>query len=231
MKQLPRPEIYEQEIKYMPWGILIKEVLRWTVKNTPQKANVLDLMCGPGQLLNQIKASRKDLTLTGVDNDKRYINFASKKYPDIKFICTDALDWQTKDKYDLVLVTGGLHHVPYDQQSTFLGRIVRILNKKGVCILADPYIDDYSNEQERKVAAARLGYEYIKAVIENDAPDEIVSAAIDILTNDVLPNGEYKNSVVKTKKLISSLFSRNDIHKTWPKKETEYGDYYLIMQK
>jgi trans-aconitate methyltransferase len=208
MRKLPSPKIYEQEIKYMPWGILIKEILGWIVKNAPQKSNVLDLMCGPGQLLSKIRTDRKDLSLTGVDDDQRYIDFAKNKYPTINFICADVLNWQTDERYDLILVTGGLHHIPYDQQTTLLNKVAELLNENGTCILADPYIDNYSSEKERKIAAAKLGHEYIKAVIENNASDEIISASIDILSNDILPRGEYKNSKEKTKKLISPFFSK-----------------------
>lgn len=231
MKQLPRPETYEDEIRYMPWGILMEEILARVIQDTPKNSSVLDLMCGPGQLIGQIAQSRKDLSFTGVDNDARYIDFAKKKYPANKFVCADAISWETEDKYDLITITGGLHHVPFKKQPQFLTKIVRLLANDGTCLVADPYIDDYGNEKERKLAAAKLGYEYIKAVIENNAPDDLVSATIDILSNDLLPHGEFKNSIKKTKRLLSPLFSEIDIQKTWPTLDSEYGDYYFILAR
>jgi hypothetical protein len=60
------------------------------------------------------------------------------------------------------------------------------LKEKGFAIFADPYIGNYTNETERKSAAAHLGYEYLLATIQKHAPASIIKAAIDILECDVL---------------------------------------------
>ena len=90
MKQLPNPELYEQEIKYMPWGVMIEAIVELVAIQAKARGYVLDLMCGPGQLLGLIHKRRPDLHLTGVDIDQRYINYARRKYEDIEFI----LIWQ-----------------------------------------------------------------------------------------------------------------------------------------
>jgi trans-aconitate methyltransferase len=231
MKRLPSPETYEKEELFMPWGTLTKEILNWILKEVSANQKIIDLMCGPGQLLGKIQSKRKDLQLTGLDTDKRYIKFASIKYPFINFINDDILKWKTKIKYNLVLVTGGIHHIPYNKKRIVIKSIYDLLDNNGVCIIADPFIDNYVNEKQRKIAAAKLGYEYIKAVITNNAPDEIVSAAIDILFNDVLPKGEYKTSITKFRNIIDPIFSKVELHKTWPNITSEYGDYYFILSK
>jgi len=231
MKQLPNPETYEKEILYMPWGVLVKDVLELTINNAKKDGKVLDLMCGPGQLLSKIKEKRRDLLLTGVDIDKRYIEFALANFPDINFIYANALDWKTEERFDTILITGGVHHVPYEKKKDIIIKIASLLAEDGFCVLADPFVDDYANEKERRSAAAKLGYEYIKAVLEKDAPDEIVSASIDILANDVLPNGEYKTSISKMIDLLKPVFTTIEIRKTWPEKDSEYGDYYFILKK
>jgi len=231
MKQLPKPEIYEKEELYMPWGILMKRVLEWVIVNAPSGGKVIDLMCGPGQLLGKIQESRNDLKLTGLDNDKRYTDFAASSYPNISFICEDILNWKSQDSFDLVIVTGGIHHIPYEEKENVIKSIYNSLSQNGVCVMADPFIDEYKDEKQRKIAAAKLGYEYMKAVIEKNAPDEIISASIDILSNDVLPNGEYKTSVKKINDDIDNLFSKIEVNKTWPSIDSEYGDYYFILRK
>ncbi|MBU4086400.1 MAG: class I SAM-dependent methyltransferase, partial [Nanoarchaeota archaeon] len=167
--------------------------------------------------------------LSGVDMDRRFIKYAQEKYTGIKFEIANILKWKAKERYDLILCTGGLHHLPFEEQEKFVRTIKDLLNKGGFCIIADPCIDDYSNEKERKLGASKLGYEYLSTVIENDAPKEIILAAIDILHNDVM-KFEFKNSVKKNKPIFEKYFSSVEVHKTWPKSDSEYGDYFFVLR-
>ena len=230
MKQLPRSDIYEQEFQYMPWGVLIDEVLDVVVAESPRGGRVLDLMCGPGYLLGKIRERRKDLTLTGVDINEEFIAFARSKYADIGFILSDVLHFQQETLYDLVICTAGIHHLPYSEQESFLERAASMLNRGGFYIFADPYISDYEHEEERRLAAAELGYEYLTAVLRKDAPKEIIQAVVDILFNDVM-GYEYKTSLKKIKPVFEGIFSHVEVHKTWPKIASEYGEYYLVVRK
>lgn len=230
MKQLPDPKIYEKEFKYMPWGVLIRDVLRLVLR-VRKESKVLDLMCGPGYLLSKIHEKRKDLFLTGVDIDSRYIRYARRKYKGIDFVKADSLKWQSRAKFDLVLCTAGLHHLPYAQHEKFIRKISNLLAPEGFCILADPYVAKYSNEKQRKLAAAELGFNYLKATIENNSSDDVIAATIDILFNDVLPKGEYKTFIDRVKKFAKKYFGDVKVVKTWPKFKSNYGDYYLILRK
>ncbi|QQR92377.1 MAG: methyltransferase domain-containing protein [Candidatus Iainarchaeum archaeon] len=230
MNDLPSPEVYEKEFKYMPWGELINDLLQLIERDVKPQSELLDLMCGPGYLLSKISTMRPDLKLTGVDIDKRYTHYTRNKYSSIECITADVLKWQTNRKFDTIVCTGGIHHIPYPQQHAIVQKIFTLLNDDGFCIVADPYVSDYSNEEERKLAAAELGYEYLAAVIRKNAPNEIITAAVDILENDLFMT-EYKTSVKKNTLLFKKYFSSVEIHKTWPKKESEYGDYYFILKK
>ena len=56
-----------------------------------------------------------------------------------------------------------------------------------------------------------------------------LKAAIDILSNDV-QLVEFKASIKKNKPIFEKYFSVVEMHKTWPKKETQYGDYFFILR-
>lgn len=230
MRDLPESEVYEQEFEFMPWGILIDKILGIIQKKAAKGGEVLDLMCGPGYLLGEIAKRRSDLILEGVDISSEFIRHAKQKYPKISFQVADVLAWNPTKKYDLILCTGGIHHLPYDKQALFLGKIPEFLNSTGFAIFADPYVDDFSNESERKEAAAKLGYEYITATMKNGATDEIIKATIDILYNDVM-GFEYKTSLKKIGPVFKKLFPKVEINKTWPKSKSEYGDYYIVCMK
>ena len=230
MKELPKSEIYEQEFKYLPWGILINEILSIIQKGAKQNGKVLDLMCGPGYLLGKIGEQRKDLILEGLDINEEFICFAKNKFPEFSFQVTDVLSWCSDKKYDVILCTGGIHHLPYEKQASFLEKIPSLLNPDGFIIFADPYIDDFSKETERKQAAAKLGCEYMVATIKNSASDEVIKATIDILYNDVM-GFEFKTSIKKLEPVFRKLFPCLEIKKTWPEIDSEYGDYYVIGKR
>ena len=229
MQNLPSAKTYHKEVQYMPWGDLISEIADFVIENTPKGGNVLDLICGTGYLIGKIQAERPDIVFTGIDLESKYINYAKAKYPDAKLYVSDALEWDSKNKFNAVLCTGGLHHLPYNKQQRFIDKVSGHVKKGRFAIVGDPYIEDYSNEQERRVAAEKLGNEYLKATIEKKAPSDVVKAAKNLIKNDV-ELVEFKTSIKKIEPYFNEYFSSVEKHKTWPKEDTEYGDYYFILK-
>lgn len=228
-KSLPSADIYNKENKYMLWGILINELIELIAERFPQNSTVIDLMCGTGFLAREIKHQRPDLQITGVDINEEYIDFAKENNKNIEFIREDVMTFSTEKKFDLVLCTAGFHHVEFNKQQELLFRLKNLLAENGICISADPFIDSYKDEKGRSFGTAKLGYEYINAVIKNDAPDDILKATIDILERDLMLDGEYKTSVERFNDLAKDVFNRIESKKTWPQMESEYGDYYFIL--
>ncbi|TAK95453.1 class I SAM-dependent methyltransferase [Patescibacteria group bacterium] len=229
MKELPISETYEQELLYMPYKKSLAQVLETICAQAPVNGTLLDLMCGPGYLLGQIAEKRKDLHLLGVDSDARYVDFSKAKYPGIDFEVGDILAWKPKELFDVVICTGSVHHIPYEKQDEAVARIASMVKPGGFCIISDCHIDDYSNEQERKLAAAKLGYEYLRATIANGAPEDVVAATIDILHNDVMMD-EFKTSVERRMPVYQKYFSEVELSKTWPDTDSQYGDYYVVCK-
>lgn len=235
-RELPVAETYEQEYQYTPWGKIIERVIDTVVDITPKYGHVLDLMCGPGHVLGEIHKRRGDLKLKGVDSSEKFIRYAKEKHPSIRFNVTDVT---TSDlgisQYDAVICTAGIHHLPYEKQVPFLKELPLFLKyPDGICVLGDPMIDDYSDEKKRKIASAKLVYKYLLATIESGAPDEVVSAAIDIMYNDVM-KFEYKTSAKKLESILEEIFPRVTKIKAWPSYGTKghksgYGDYCFICR-
>lgn len=230
MQNLPTSEVYEKEFKYMPWGILIAEIQEYILKNIPQKGKLLDLLCGPGYLLGQIKNKRNDVICLGVDFESEYITYAKQLYSTIDFVHEDVLVWKSDSVWDAIVCTGGLHHLDYMSQEPFIAKLATLVSSNGFAIIADPYIDDYEDESDRKFASAKLGYEYLKATIQKDAPNDVLKATADLIANDVL-RIEYKSSIQKVRPIFEKYFSSVEMHKTWPNIDSGYGDYYFILKK
>lgn len=229
MKGLPDSKIYEQGLKYWPYADSWKRAFNYICDNTPINGTLIDLMCGPGYLLKKLQLKRKDLELSGVDIDKRYILYAKKTYPKIKFELADILKWKFNNKYDVVICTGSLHHIIYNKQEKVIRKMASMVKKNGFVLISDCCIDPYLKESQRMLNAAKLGYEYIKETIKNGAPSSIIGPTIDILYNDVLMK-EFKTSPDKRIMLLEKIFKKVEIFKTWPKFKSEYGDYIFICR-
>ena len=243
MIQLPPSETYERELEYMPYRKSLERVTDIVCAQTPNDGDILDLMCGPGFLLRQIRARRKNLgILWGTDIEPSYISYASSNDRLSYFDTEDALLWPTTGRrWDVVLCTGALHHISYERQEEMIERMSHLVAPDGFAIISDCYADDYNNEQERKIAAAKLGYEYLVETIKNGAPEDVVKATADILTNDVM-GLEFKTSLHKRMQQFQKHFRTVEIEQTWPiqrklnlaERNTNklgYGDYIALLRR
>lgn len=230
MKELPKAETYEEGLEYWPYRTSLETVLTYIQEHAPQGGALVDVMCGPGYLLGKIAERRPDLRLTGMDIDERYIEHGKKSYPGATFEKGDVRTWQPKERFDVALCTGSVHHVPYEEQEAAIRNIASLAKPGGLVIISDCYVDDYANETERKLAAAKLGYEYLKATIENGASDRVAEWTVDILWNDVLKH-EFKSSYEKRLPLLEKSFSKVETLRTWPSQTPPgYGDYIHICR-
>lgn len=231
MLQAPPAKDYETGLGYWPYKLSLKRVEEIVQLLAERKGKLLDLMCGPGYLLGRINSQRSDLSLHGVDLDSGNIHLAQKKYPAINFELADVLEWNSDEQFDAVLCTGALHHLPYEKQESLMKKMFDLTKSGGFGMLADCYIDNYSNETERKLAAAKLGYEYLVETIKNGAPPEVIEDTADILRNDVVM-AEFKDSLEKRLPTFERVFGKFKIKKIWPNDEIGgYGDYVTFYRK
>ena len=227
MKELPEADIYEEGLEYWPYKKSLATVLKLACANTKNGGSLLDIMCGPGYLLEQLWGQRPDLELVGVDNDDRYIRHGKLHHPNATFWYGDVRRWEFQKNFDTVLCTGALHHVPYEDQEAAVKNIASLVKSDGVVIISDCYVDPFQTEIERKLAAAKLGYEYLIATIKNGAPDDVISWTVDILSNDV-GMAEFKTSLTERVVILGKYFKEVRTTKIWPESESGYGDYIHI---
>lgn len=229
-ERMPSAEVYEEELKFMPYAASLRRVVDLVVARAPKHGRLVDLMSGTGHLLGEIAKRRNDLSLLGVDIDPRYIAFAREHHPGIIFEHGDVLDWQPAELFDVFTCTGALHHVPYAQQEDAVRNMANMIHPQGLGIISDCYIGDYAHELGRKLAAAKMGYEYLVRTMRNGSHDEVTAVTIDIMKHDVM-GIEFKTALALRLPIFNKYFGKVETFKTWPEKETDYGDYVSVLQE
>jgi len=93
-------------------------VLKNKIKKYPQ-SKILDLGCGMGTFLDAFDPR----LYIGVDVNPSFIRMARKKYAEknnVTFVCSDVLNYQTKEKFDLLVMVSMIHHFPDKQFNNLL---------------------------------------------------------------------------------------------------------------
>jgi cyclopropane fatty-acyl-phospholipid synthase-like methyltransferase len=129
--------------KYMPgrWKPVADELIK--IYNLKSDSKVLDIGCGKGYLLHEMKLLIPDLDITGVDSSDYGLENAKDEIK--PFICKHKAEVKLpyKDKeFDLVISLGTLHNLKLPELKIALSEMERV-GKKGFIML-----ESYRNEKE-----------------------------------------------------------------------------------
>jgi SAM-dependent methyltransferase len=135
-----------------------RELVRDYVQPEPG-ARVLDLGCGPGELVPQLG----NVNYVGVDLSPAYIEQAKTAFPNQEFRVGDAtrLDEDLRN-FDLVLAFGVLHHLDDEDAERFLRGAAAALAKDGRFVSVDPALLKDDRRSARLVISYDRG-EYVRA--------------------------------------------------------------------
>lgn len=98
------------------------------------RSTLLDLGCGPGELLSEIGKNFPQIDLTGVDYSPRMLELSQQRNGKAQHILLDAADLDKLEaKYDIIVCT---HSLPYYREPKDVFRkLSRILTEKGRIIV------------------------------------------------------------------------------------------------
>ena len=101
--------------------------------------SLLDVGCGDGRLLHEIKLRFGDKRLVGLDMSERALRFAGAFNPDIQFICGDITDPAVMDgKFDVITLIETLEHIKPADVPTFVEALARRLADDGTIVITVP---------------------------------------------------------------------------------------------
>ncbi len=101
---------------------------------------VLDIGSGYGTLCFEMKRRYKDLKITGVEIKRKRVEVSKRKSKGIKnlnFLVGDALDFSLGKKFDIVLCTDLIHHLPRKSIHNLINKIDEHLKQGGTLIFKD----------------------------------------------------------------------------------------------
>ena len=130
--------------KYLPgrWKPVAESLIE--TYNLNNSSNILDVGCGKGFLLHEIKLLLPEITIKGFDISKHGLSCALDSVKDDLFIHKAQEPYPFKDKeFDLVISLGCLHNLRLMELEVALGEIERV-GKQGYVML-----ESYRNEAEQ----------------------------------------------------------------------------------
>ena len=128
---------YDQSSRYAPLRALYPRIAAEALRLP--FSSILDVGCGTGGLLSEIRSRKKTARLYGVDLSDLMIAAAKAKLSSADLRVSDSEDLPFKDgSFDLVTCTFSFHHYP--NPKAVLKEMCRVLTPDGRLILADPSI-------------------------------------------------------------------------------------------
>lgn len=227
---LPPPEVYAEQYDFWPWGDLLRTVETRIVASAPISGRVVDVMCGPAMLLGRIHQQRPDLNLSGCDVNPAYVQFGRARCPGVAVEECDVMDQQLAGRADVLVCTGGLHHLPFEAQGSLLWKLRSLLKRDGCLLLGEEVLSAYSDAAERQLAAIELGAALLTAAVRREAPETLLAAALAVLRCDLFAKGEYKLDLRRLRTLIEKTFEIIECLHVWPTEDRQYGDYLFVCR-
>lgn len=99
--------------------------------NMEETVEILDLGCGPGELINALKKRFKNFSITGIDFSNKMLEISRKRNPDAVHINMDVKDLDCiHGQYRLITCT---HSLPYYKEPKKVMReLSRLLDEDGI---------------------------------------------------------------------------------------------------
>ena len=125
--------------------LLTQEIVNQIEAHVQNGSEVVDIGCGVGDLLAEIRRRKPDVVVCGLDFSAKAVEVAAARFPDGKFvqhIIDETLPY-TAHSFDVVLCTDVLEHL--DRPQTVAAELVRICRPGGVVVVVVPdgHVDQF----------------------------------------------------------------------------------------
>ncbi len=153
----------------------------WVELAGPQ-ANVLDLGAGTGLFSAYVLHKYPDAKLTLVDLSAEMLKLAHKRFENndhVRYLAEDYSACRLEEKYDAVISSLSIHHLPHEDKRQLFRRIYGMLKEGGIFVNADQaagctaLMDErYRQEWENAIGRSGLHADAIASAIERRKLDQ-----------------------------------------------------------
>ncbi len=130
------PRLYRLEMGSFWFRHRSRLILKTMETYFPSAAHVLEIGCGTGFVLSEIRKKHPRMTLSGSDLFSEGLRFARTRIPDASFYRMDACRMPFDREFDLILALDVLEHVEDDSRA--IGEIFRSLKPGGGAVVTVP---------------------------------------------------------------------------------------------
>jgi len=98
-----------------------------------ENSKVLDIGCGSdGRIIDE--ALKKSFEITALDVSSEMIRIAKTRHPNVNFINDDFIEWNTTERFDLIIAWDSIFHAPEALQKTLTQKMCSLLNSEGILL-------------------------------------------------------------------------------------------------
>lgn len=140
-KQLKTVEVYNQHVheyinKFMHFD-LYNDTFDYCLSLLPQNSDIIELGCGPGNVIHYCSKKRTDINFLGIDLAPEMIKSASIINPKATFQIADIRNINTiKHQYDGVIGAFCLPYLSYDDLDKFFSSLNTLTKDSGIVYLS-----------------------------------------------------------------------------------------------
>nr|MBA4405600.1 hypothetical protein [Nanoarchaeum sp.] len=232
------PEQYDAIMTTSVMNHIYSNVEKEIRKNFKTNMKILDLLCGTGLVARRIQDL--NMNFVGVDLHNPFIQYAREKTnKKCKFICKDVLKFNSKEKFDVAILTSAYHHIKNKDKSSLLKKIYDMLKSDGVIIIYEELLRPYKNEKEFYKNNLEF-YNYRISYLKKHNLHGKYNNVFDMLKNVCEMSGVGKHEWKITYDYIYNDLNKNGfkiekIKKVWPQtnvfKNEKVGDFIIVAKK
>ena len=142
----------------------VNEVVRYSMKFD----NILEIGCGDGRILHEIRKAYPYKTLTGIDYSSQAISLAKVFNEGISFYQLDVTEVNVQEliSADLILLIEVFEHIPLDMAFDFANAIARIQNKGQRLLITVPHENASLEDKQKQHFSFESLFKYFEGIYD-----------------------------------------------------------------